>query len=115
VMPQREHAAAVRERLVDGEIEAVVALLQLRPVERAGAAAGADAAALWALPGAAVGAVLEEQELDAAVRCGFQRGRPAARRPAAAAGFLTPPLRRLLLLLRVPLLEDRLCGCKQLR
>src|SRR5205085_4636977 len=82
--------------------------------EWARAALGADSAALRALEGRPVGAVLEEQQLDAAVRGGLQCRRPPARRARAAAGFLTPALGRLLLPLGMRVLEDRSSRIEQL-
>src|SRR5207247_8436689 len=67
----RVDGAAVRERLVDGEVEAVVAGLHLSPVERAATPLDRDAPAGWALRGLVVDAVLVEEQLDARVRGGL--------------------------------------------
>src|ERR1700686_1585144 len=107
-MPERQDAAAVGKRLVNREVKPIVSLLHPRPVERARAALRADAAALRALPGGAVRALLEEQELDAAVGRGFEGVRPPGRGSPTASRFLAPALHRLSLLSRVPILEHRL-------
>src|SRR4051794_40470013 len=64
VMTQRERAAAMREGLVHGQVEAVVALLHLRPVQRARAALGAHPPAARALPRRVLCPLLEEQQVD---------------------------------------------------
>src|SRR5204862_671448 len=88
VVPGAECAdgAAVRERLVDGEVEAVLPLLELRSVERARPAFRRGAAAGRALPRRAVGALLDEQQLDTPVGGRLERLLPAGRRPPVAAG-----------------------------
>src|SRR3954470_18316595 len=106
-MPQSEDAAAVGERLVDGEVETVVALLHLRAVERTRAALGADPPAARALPGVPVDALLEQEQLHARVGGRLQGVGPAGRRPRPTPRLLAPALRRLALLLGMPLLEDR--------
>src|SRR6266550_437622 len=107
VVPESKDAPAVRERLVDREVETVVTLLHLRSVERARSSLGADPAAARALPGRALGSFLEEQQLDSPVGGRLEGVGPACGRSGAAARFLAPALGSLSLLLRVPLLEDR--------
>ena len=111
---ERQHRAAVGERLVHGQVEAVVALLHLRAVERAGAALEPDPAAGRALPRLVVGALLEEQQVDAAVGGGLERRAPAGGRAGVAAGLLLPALDGLGLLLAAPRLEQRLDQLEQL-
>src|SRR5438132_1594710 len=113
-LAQRSHSAAVGERLVDGEVDAVAALLHRRPVERALPALRAEPPALRALPRGVVDTVLDEQELDAAVRRRFERLLPARCRPAVSACFLAPALGGVRFLLRAPALEHRLDRLQQL-
>ena len=61
-LADRPDRAAVRERLVHGEVEAVVALLHRRPVERAAPPSMPSAAAGRALPRRRGRALLEEQQ-----------------------------------------------------
>src|SRR6185437_5463376 len=72
-LPQCPDGAAVRERLVHCEVESVAALLHLRSVERTRPRLGGDAAAGGALPRLVVGAVLEQQQLDAPIRSRLER------------------------------------------
>src|SRR5204863_2083045 len=65
---KRTHRATVVEGLVHGEVDPVLALLHRRSVERALPCFGRQAAALGALPGRVVDALLDEQKLDATVR-----------------------------------------------
>src|SRR6185503_4573243 len=113
-LPDREHRPAVRERLVHGQVETVVAVLHLRAVKRAGAAFDPDAAARRALPGLVVDALLEEEQVDAAVRGRLERRAPAGRGTGVAAGLLLPALDGLGLLLAAPRLEQRLDQLEQL-
>ena len=113
-MPESKDAPAVRERLVDREVETVVALLHLRSVERARSSLGADPPAARALPGRPLGSFLEEQQLDSPVGGRLEGVGPACGRPGAAARLLAPALGSLSLLLRVPLLEDRPGRAQQL-
>src|SRR4030095_16522658 len=80
----------------------------LRPIERTGPSLGAHPPAVRALPGGAVRSFLEEKQLDPPVGGRLERVGPARGRPGTAARFLAPPLGSLSLLLRMPLLEDRL-------
>src|SRR3954468_14096274 len=114
VVPESKDAPAVRERLVDREVETVVTLLHLRSVERARSSLGADPPAARALPGRALGSFLEEQQLDSPVGGRLEGVGPACGRPGAAARLLAPALGSLSLLLRVPLLEDRPGRAQQL-
>src|SRR5262249_50460104 len=114
VVPQGKDGAAVGQRLVDGQVEAVVSGLHLRPVERARPAFSAHAPAARALPGRVIRALLEEQQLDPGVRGRLERVGPARRRSAAATRLLAPALGGSSLLLRVPVLEDRLRHLEQL-
>ena len=61
LLAERKYLAAVGEHLVDGEIEALVSLLHLRPVERAASAVHADAPARRALAGGMLDALLEHE------------------------------------------------------
>ena len=108
-MAQRERAAAVGQRLMDGEVETIVALFHLRPVEWTGPTLGAHAAAPRALPCGVLRPLMEEQQLDPRVGSRFERVRPARRRAPAATRLLAPALGRFSLLLGVPCLEDRPC------
>ena len=108
-----QHRPAVGKRLVDGEVETVLALLHLRPVERAGAALDPDAAAGRALPGLVVDALLEEQQVDTAVGGRLERRAPAGGCAGVAAGLLLPALDGLGLLLAAPRLEQRLDELEQ--
>src|SRR5439155_13029685 len=97
VPADRPRGAAVRERPVQRQVEAVVAGLERRPVERALAVLGRGAGALRALPRPPAGALLEEEGLDASVGGALERLRPAGCGPAAAARLLAPALERLAL------------------
>ena len=78
--------AAVGKRLADGEVEpAVGAAPVVVPSSGQAALVGADAPASGALARRPVDAVLEEQQLDASVRRGFERLAPSPRRRAAVA------------------------------
>src|SRR5213078_4511105 len=114
-LAERPDRAAVGERLVHGKVEAVLALLHLRAVQRAGSAFGPEPPARGALPGVPVAAVLEEQQLDPPVRGGLERLRPPGGGPPVAAGFLAPALDGRCLLLPAPLREHRLDRLQQLR
>src|SRR5512132_470417 len=104
-MAESQHLAAVREHLVDGEVEPLVALLHLRAVERAAAAVDAHPAAGRADPRRVLDALVEEQALDPGIRSGLERLLPAGRRTRVAADLLLPALDTLGLLLLAPLLE----------
>src|SRR5215831_2740114 len=106
--------AAVSQRLVQGEIEPVAALLHLRPVERAVPRLGGDPAASGALPGLVLRAVLEEEQLDPTVGGRLQRLRPAGGCASVPARSLPPALDRRRLLLRAPSLEQRLDRLQEL-
>ena len=95
----------VRQRLVDGEIEARVGSLERRSVERAAPVRRLRATACGADVGRPVGAVLHEQELDAAVGRGLQRLLPAGRGAAVPRGLLPPAREQLLLPAGTPLVE----------
>ena len=73
------HGAAVRERLVDGEVEAGVGRLQTRPVERAAALRHLSTATRRTTERRPVRAFLEEEQLDSRIRRGFQRLLPPRR------------------------------------
>ena len=109
-----QHRPAVGERLVHGEVETVFAPLHLRAVERAGAAFDPDAAAGRALPGLVVDALLEEEQVDTAVRGRLEGRAPAGGGAGVAAGLLLPALDDLGLLLAAPRLEQRLDELEQL-
>src|SRR3954452_16122403 len=106
--------AAVRERLVDGEVEAILPLLELRSVERACPAFRGGAPAGRALPRRAVCPFLDEQQLDAAIGGCLECLLPAGRGPPVAAGLLLPALRCDAFLSRVPLVHERLHRLEQL-
>src|ERR671918_1501472 len=72
--------AAVDERLVDGEVEALRARLHPGAVERAAAVVRARAAAARALEGVAIRPVLVQEDLNAAVGGGLEHVLPAGRR-----------------------------------
>src|SRR5204863_10117167 len=114
-LAERPDGAAVGERLVDGKVEAVLALLHLRAVQRAGPAFGAQPPACGALPGVPVAAVLEEEQLDPTVRGGLERLRPPGGGAPVAAGLFAPALDGRGLLLPAPLREYRLDRLKELR
>src|SRR5207247_6141933 len=114
VLAQRPDRAAVGKRLVHCEIQPVPALLHLRAVQRAVPGLRGHAPARRALPGAVIGSVVEEQQLDAPVRCGLERLRPARSCAAVAPHSLTPALDRRGLLLGTPALEQRLDRLQQL-
>src|SRR5919108_993610 len=105
---------AVRERLVDGQVEPVLGDLHLRPVERALGLLGRDAPAPGTTPRGAARSLLEEENLDAPVGGRLQRGRPARRRAAVPACLLAPALDDLALALGPPALEHRLREPEQL-
>src|SRR5439155_12030350 len=104
------HGAAVRERLVQCEVETAVTALHRRPVERAAPVRHLRASARRALVGGLVGAVLDEQELDAAVRCGFEGLLPARGRATVLSRLLAPALEQRGFLRRPPFVDDRLRG-----
>src|SRR6202012_3444434 len=83
---------AVRERLMHREVGGVVALLELRPVERAAPAVCGAAPALRALPRACRRTLLDEQRLDAGVGRCIQHLLPAGGRALAAPVRLLEPL-----------------------
>src|SRR5436190_19042589 len=114
-LAERPDGAAVGERLVDGEVEAVLALLHLGAVEWARPAFGAEAPARGALPGVPVAPVLKEEQLDAPVRGGLERLRPSGCRAPVSAGLLAPALDGRGLLLPAPLRKHRLDRLQQLR
>ena len=111
---ERAHRAAVGERAMHGDVDAVLARLHPRRVERARAVLSLRAAARRALVRKPLDALLEEQQLDAAVRRGLERLVPARRRAAAPAGLLLPALERLRLLGEPRLLEERQRELEQL-
>ena len=96
---QRQDRAAVRERLVHGRIEPVVAVLRLRAVERALPAGSRQAATRGALPGLVLRVVLIQQHVDTRIRCGLERLGPARGGATATARLLSPPLDDLQLLM----------------
>ena len=98
---------AVRERLVDGEVEAVRGLLELRPVERALGAVYRKATAGGAALGLVVGPLSEEQQLDPGVRGRFERRVPPGRGSSVTAQLLRPAIDDLGLPLGPPALEHR--------
>src|SRR5205823_2298684 len=110
----RPRRAAVRERLVDREVEPVLTRLELRAVERALAGLEREPAAGRAAPRAPVAAVLVEQQLDAPIGCRLERVGPARRRAAVTAGLLLPALERVGLFPLPPPLEDRSDEVEQL-
>ena len=96
---------AVRQRLMDGEIEARLGGLERRSVERAAPFRRLCAPAFRADVGRAVGTFLHEQELDATVGRSLQRLLPAGCRTAVPSGLLTPAREQLLLSAGTPLVE----------
>src|SRR5688572_11916509 len=96
------HGSAVRERLVHGEVEPAFVRLEAGPVEGTLPALGGDAAASWTLKRLPVDAVLEEKDLDAPVRRGRERVRPARCRAAVSPGFVAPALDGFLLAFIAP-------------
>ena len=98
---------AVRQRLVDGEIETGVGRLQGRAVERAAAVDRLRTAALRADVGRPVGALLYEQKLDATVGRSLQRLLPAGGGAAAPGGLLPPAGEEGLLPAGPPLVQQR--------
>ena len=99
------NGAAVRERPVDGEVDAVLAAHHRRAVERAAAVRRLGAAALRALVRRPVDAVLDEEQLDTSVGGSLERLLPARGRAAVLAGLLAPALEQRLLALAPPLVE----------
>src|SRR5581483_304716 len=91
---------AVRDRMTQREVGAVVALLELRAVQRAAASVGRRAAALRALPRAFLRALLHEEEIDARVRRGVEHLLPPGRSALAASAVLVEPRKRFLVLAR---------------
>src|SRR5690348_17928640 len=85
------------ERLVNGEIEASFGGLQARAVERAAPVHRLRPTARGTHEGRPIGALLHEQELDAAVGRSFQGLLPAGRGPAVPGGLLAPAPQPLLL------------------
>src|SRR5436189_2740954 len=114
-MTDRQHGAAMSKCLVNGEIETGLDPLEARAVERTIAFLERRAPARGAAVRRAVGALLEQQQVDAAVRCRLERARPAGRRAAVATRFLAPALDRLRLVLRLRLHEYGLDRFEQLR
>src|SRR5204863_814054 len=67
------HAAAVPQGLMEREVETSFTALHRRPVERTASIRHLRPPARWALVGRLVDAVLDEEQVDAAVRRGFER------------------------------------------
>ena len=111
---ERSHGAAVGERPVHGEVDAVRTRLQPGRVERAGAVLRLRATARRALVRKPRGAFLEQEQLDAAVRRGLERLVPAGCGTAAPARLLLPALERGRLLREPRLLEERQRELEQL-
>src|SRR5918996_1905698 len=114
-MLDRADRPAVRERLVHGEVEALLPSLHPGAVERAVPVAQRGAPARGTLPGLVVGTLLEEQEIDAPVGRSLERAGPAGHRAPAAPGLLAPALEQLDLALPAPALEHRRRELEQLR
>src|SRR5262249_35695815 len=72
LMADRPHLTAVRERLVHGQVEAGVGLLEASPVERAVTARRRRAPAGGTAKGRMLDTLLKQQHFDASVRRGFQ-------------------------------------------
>src|SRR5207237_3572931 len=106
-MPDRPHAAAVSERLMNGKIEASIDRLELRAVERATPCRNGGAPARRATPRRAVGTLLKEQELHAAVGGCFKRSLPARCGSAVSPRLLAPACDRLRLVPGLCLVEPR--------
>src|SRR5919109_1368983 len=105
VMAHGPDRPTVDERLVHGEVEAVVRPLHARAVERALAVLDGDSPAARTARGCVAGAFLEEEQVDAPVRGGLERLLPAGRRAPVPSRFLSPALERTRLLLGAPVLE----------
>ena len=104
----------MRERPAHGEVDAVVARVHPRRVERARAVLRLRATAGRALVRLPVDALLEQEQLDAAVRRGLERLLPAGRGTAAASRLFLPAVDRRRLLGEPRLLEERLREREQL-
>src|SRR5688500_10342956 len=101
----RPDRATEGERLMHSEGEPLRAGVHRRAVERAATALDAHAAAGGALPGFALDAGLEQEEVDAAVRGGLERARPARGGAAVATRLLAPACEYPRLVLRSLALE----------
>src|SRR5204863_319133 len=80
---------------------------ELRAVERAAAAVGGGARALWALPRPRLGALLDEEHVDTGVGGGIEHLLPAGGGALPAAVQLLEPLECLLVRPRARLVEQR--------
>ena len=103
--PHGPDRPAVGERLVDREVEAVLRVLELVPVEGALGTFERETAARRAALGGMVRAFAEEEQLDPSIGGGLQRVRPAGRAAPVSSVLRDPALDELLLALGAPALE----------
>src|SRR5207302_7674885 len=108
------HGAAVRKRLMQREVETALTAFHRRSVERAASVHHLRTPARRTLVGRLVRAVLDEEELDATVRRGFERLFPARGGAAVLPGLFAPALEQRGLLPRPPLVDHGLRGLEQL-
>src|SRR5205807_4317487 len=94
-------------REMHGDVAAVLALLERRPVERAVAGDDLRAAVLRALPCLVGRALLEEERLDPRVRRSLERRWPAGCEPLTTAAQRLPACQHLGLVARIRLVEQR--------
>src|SRR3954465_4525348 len=88
---------AVRQRLVDGEIQTGVSRLHRRSVERTAPVPSLRPPTGRAHVGGSIGPTLHEQELDSTVGRGLQRLLPAGRGSATSCSLLAPAREQLVL------------------
>ncbi len=98
---------AVRQRLVDGEIQTGVGRLHRRTVERTAPILSLCPSARRADVGRPIGSIPHEQELDTTVRGSLQCLLPPGRGAAVPRSLLAPAREQLVLTTGTPALEQR--------
>ena len=106
---------AVRQRLVDGEIQTGVSRLHRRSVERTAPVLSLRPPTGRAHVGGSIGSILHEQELDSAVGRSLQRLLPPGRGSATSCSLLAPAREQLVLPAGSPTVEQRPCRLQKPR